>query len=459
MHLLGKIRKILCFAVALTFVISAASCKTKTSDFPSIPVPVSSETSETVIEETEQTSPVIYELSVALPYDESTVNYLFKLYYAKNNGYWNDDDTGLNVSLEYLDSLKPASSITAYYVPDDGISVNTMSQWGEDIPDVFLTNDLIGVINKGYCLPLDDELYDNKLFDSENVYIASVSNLMYEGNLYGIPHYCSVPLIFGNKDFIGDDTDFKCSINEFSNLLDKVSSEADENTVVFEKGYQLVPYITSAESTDGANSYMLSNEYEDNKTSSQAALDKAIEYVGDYYDEGVFVNANEDGSDPVLSRNCALWLTSSSQIEYWSEYFPGKLALLQIPSFENSEDTVPYVTLYPLCVSATTENAELASDFAAFISLDPDARLLINRLEGKIGFLPLIRSDCVWDNMKTDESFGYIVSVYENEMNEAVYTPNVINKKLYDSIEQKLIDCYNEVDGEYELNLVDIYEK
>ena len=132
---------------------------------------------------------------------------------------------------------------------------------------------------------------------------------------------------------------------------------------------------------------------------------------------------------------------------------------MQIPSFENSDETVAYVNLYPLCVSSSAENLDLASEFAAFISLDPDARLLINRLENKVGFLPLIRSERVWDELKTDESFGYVVSVYESAMDKAVYTPNIIDKNLYDSIEQRLIDCYNVDDGNYELNLVEIYEK
>lgn len=459
MSIFGKFKTYICTAVVLAIAISTVSCSSKTSEFPSLPSPVASETSEIIITESESADPVYYELTVALPYDEQTVNYLFKLFYAKNNGYWNESDTGLSVSLEYLDSLKTASSITALYVPEDGVSVDTIAQWGSDRPDVFLTNDYKGTIEKGYCAPLDDVLYDDPLFDAENIYVSSVAELMYNGNLYGVPHYCSVPLIFANKDFVGEDADFKCSISELDNLFEKVENEAPEGTVVFSKGYQLVPYITSANNAEEANSYMLKAEYKSNRSSSQSSLDKAVEYVGDLYDKGVFVNSNEDGSDPVLSRNCAMWITSSSDLTLWSDYFPGKLSLMQIPSFENSDETIAYVNLYPLCVSSSAENLDLASEFAAFISLDPDARLLINRLENKVGFLPLIRSERVWDELKTDESFGYVVSVYESAMDKAVYTPNIIDKNLYDSIEQRLIDCYNVDDGNYELNLVEIYEK
>ena len=161
------------------------------------------------------------------------------------------------------------------YVPEDGVSVDTISQWGSDRPDVFLTNDYKGTIEKGYCAPLDDVLYDDPLFDAENIYVSSVAELMYNGNLYGVPHYCSVPLIFANKDFVGEDADFKCSISELDNLFEKVENEAPEGTVVFSKGYQLVPYITSANNAEVANSYMLKAEYKSNKSSSQSSLDRS----------------------------------------------------------------------------------------------------------------------------------------------------------------------------------------
>ena len=134
---------------------------------------------------------------------------------------------------------------------------------------------------------------------------------------------------------------------------------------------------------------------------------------------------------------------------------------MQIPSFSSSNTSIPYLTVYPLCVSSNSKEQQLAADFAAFVSLDRDALLLINRLEPKLGYLPLVYSSEVWDQKISDPQFGYIVSVYENMMPEAVYTPNVIDNKLCNTIESKLFACYNELqetDESYIISLSDIYE-
>ena len=207
------------------------------------------------------------------------------------------------------------------------------------------------------------------------------------------------------------------------------------------------------------NSYLLSDEYSVNKSRAQNELDTVVDLVGKYYAEGIFRNSNEDGSDPVYSRNCALWIAPSSEISLWSSYYPGKLYYLQIPSFKASDKAVPYLTVYPLCVSSDSDNIDLASDFAAFISLDTDALLLTDRLEHKVGYLPVVSVNGVWDTKIADESFGYIASVYENEMNNAVYCPNITNNVLRDTVELKLMDCYNDIEAEeFKLSLADIYE-
>lgn len=457
-----KSRKYISVALIFALSLTVFGCKKKASDFPSVPTPTTTE--ETVISETTETSvaPSVDKLKVALPYDQTTVNYLVKLYYAKNNGYWDADDTGLNIDLEYLDSLPAPFSVDSVYVPDDGISLDTLSGFGSDRPDIFLVNDLNGAVEHGYCADLSSSLSENSLVSPDNVYVGTVLSLVKDHKQFGIPHYCSIPLIFGNADYVpsGEPLDFRCSIDDLEDYMVSIKENADEETVVFSRGYQLVPYFTSYEnSNEMINSYLLENEYSSDKYKAQSELNTVVDLVGNYYVDGIFANSNEDGSDPVYSRNCALWIASSSEISLWSSYYPGKLYFVQMPSLKASDKSVPYLTVYPLCVSSNCDNVDLASDFAAFISLDTDALLLTDRLEHKVGYLPVVSSAGVWDTKIADESFGYIASVYENEMNDVVYCPNVTNNVLRDSVELKLMDCYNDNEAEeFKLSLADIYE-
>lgn len=462
LDLCRKSRKYISVVLVLAMSLTVFGCKKKASDFPSVPAPTTAE--ETEITETTESSvvPSVDKLKVALPYDRTTVNYLVKLYYAKNNGYWNADDTGLNIDLDYLDSLPAPFSVETVYVPDDGISLDTLAGFGPERPDIFLVNDLNGAVEHGYCADLSFSLSENSLVSPDNVYIGTVLSLVKDHKQYGIPHYCSIPLIFGNVDYIpeGKSLEFRCSVDDLEDYIISIKENADEGTVVFSRGYQLIPYITSYEnSNEMVNSYLLYNEYSSDKTRAQTELDTVVELVGNYYVDGVFKNSNEDGSDPVYSRNCALWIDSSTELSLWASYYPGKLYYVQIPSFKASEKSVPYLTVYPLCVSNNSSNVDLAADFAAFISLDTDALLLIDRLEHKVGYLPVVSSTSVWDVKIADESFGYIASVYENEMNDAVYCPNVTDNELRDTVELKLMDCYNDIEAEeFNVSLADIYE-
>ena len=464
MHISRLVKNTVNVLLLLGFSFSMTACKTKTSEFPSIPDPSEESVTESVVETEPSVEPKHTKLTVALPYDSSTISYLFKLYYAKNEGLMADNLDGLNVDLEFLDSVSVPISVENVYVPDDGVSYETAKNWGEDAPDIYLTKDLKGTVDGGLCLPLNDYLYSNELLDADNVYSSSIFSCMYDGSLYAIPHYCSIPMIYGNLDYVesGSDIDFKCSYDELFKHIDSIKEGIGEDDVLFYKGYQLLPYMTSYDNeNDKANSFMLDLEYKNDSSKAQKDLEPLLSIIGDRYNDGSFKNFNEDGSDPVISRNCALWISSSSELSLWSSYYPNKLYYMQITSFSSSNTSIPYLTVYPLCVSSNSKEQQLAADFAAFVSLDRDALLLINRLEPKLGYLPLVYSSEVWDQKISDPQFGYIVSVYENMMPEAVYTPNVIDNKLCNTIESKLFACYNELqdtDESYIISLSDIYE-
>ena len=424
---------------------------------PSIPAPTSE--SVAVTEETTVSEEEKIHLTVALPYSTKTVEYLYKLYSAKKAGYWDDSFSGSTVEMSYLDAMVTDVDLQNIYIPNEGVSPDTVLSWGDEQPDIFLTNDLKTTADEGLCISLDEYLCDNKLLNTDNVYLSALKSLIIGGELYALPYYSTVPLIYGNKDLAPakGNPDFRCSLDKFDLFIRSIDPK-DGKIVILSKGYQMIPYICSAFDDDcELSSYMLYKEYLSKMDKSSIIFSKVIDYIKGLYYEGLTANSADDGTDPVISRNCALWIAPSSDIELWDSYYPNKLYFMQLPVYTSSDDAIPYLTLFPICVSEQSANKEAAADFAAFLALDEDAVMLADRLEHKPGFLPLIASNEAWDQITSDQKFGYIASVYELNMPNAKYSCDVIDEELNNRIETVLYNGFNSEEQE-EITLEKIYE-
>lgn len=465
------VKKISVIALIVSFTISVFGCSSYESDFPEIPTPTTNPSYMTEPEATEFDGEANYKISVALPYSEETVNYLFKLYYAKNNGLLKDSDTGATVSLNMLDSINLPYAVEYYYAPNTGMSASSIVESNSSIPDLFITNELDACIENSVCLRLNDYCYDNELYSTSNINYDLVKSCMVNESLYAVPHSLSVPMIYGNRDYIPEEycEDYKLSKNEFDKLLTSLSipevaedeeGEGDEEGIVpFVSAKDLVPYLVSAYNNPehSIRSFMMNEEYKANNTLFYSVADNIDLYISTLYESELSKNSNEDGSNPVITRNASMWLGDSTEITYFLSYYPDKLCFFSIPSFADSDDLIPYVNVYPLCVSANSSNPTLACDFASFISLDIDAQLLINRLEYKIGMLPVINSPLVWDTVIENDEFGYIASLYESMSKEYVCTFKSVNSDVENRIENFIASCYSS-DNTGSFKLVNIYE-
>lgn len=445
----------------ISLVAMSFGCSSKVSDFPEIPAPTISSSMDSTVEEVPSYSDENYKLTLALPYSDSTINYLFKYFYAKQNGLLSTDDNGANISLDLLDSINVPYAIETIYVPDTGTSAESIEAMGEDKPDIFLTYEMDVCIDRNLVAPINDYCSVNPLFNSDSVYVSSVLACVKNENLYGIPHYMSIPLIYANLDFLPDDytNNYKISLNDFNQLLDSVYEINGEDVVCLASARNLIPYLGSAFDNKDSEirSYLLIDEFSNNPEEAELLFDDICEYIGDLYADGFSKDYNDDGSVPTYSRNAALWVSSSSDIMKFSAYYPNKLVFMQVPVFMDSEESVPFVTVYPICVSSSSLSVGLMSEFASFISLDPDALLLINRLESKTGMLPVIDNDTVWDAIISDENFGYIASLYENLMYYSICSQEVINSSLTNKINNIVFDSFDD-DSDNSFDLVDIYE-
>ncbi len=411
-----------------------SGCKKGDDTFPSIDYEVNqSGQSEESNETSEQSSgSEIRELTVALPYSDQTIRCLSSMLYCKNNGLWDSSETGLTIDIDYLSSVATNYVIANEGCESTGASLETVKSWKSNAPDLFLAQDSEAVWKDGRAAELNSYLADNAYLNSQQVYAGALTCDSDNGVFFALPHFCSAEILIGSYEFIpanGGKLQTKNTTDDLRDYLEQIRKEYP-SCAGFASAYELIPYLGSAFNNDVPVSYMLHEEYSKNRDSATDIIEAATDYVRDFYDDSL-AHDLDGGADPVYSRTAALWADSSANVKAWSEYYPDSLYLLHLPCNDASNAGVPYISTYSLCVSKNSSNKEFAAEFAAFISYDPDAQLLLYRLEDMSGLMPLARNEAVWDLISEDELFGHMASDFRQTMDNAVYCPASNDNAVY----------------------------
>jgi hypothetical protein len=247
----------------------------------------------------------IRNLKVALPYSDDTVRCLSAMFYYKNNGIWDSSVSGSDVNIQTLMSASTNYVIQNIGVTNDGASLENLNGWKEtgEEPDLFLVSDTQSASEAGLVSELSVYASRNKSIDGAKIFAASMSNLLEGGKLYGIPHYCSATVIFGNRDYIPKDgrLQAKYTTEDLSKYLELTNTSY--KCVPMASAYKLVPYLGSCFSDDRAVSYMLNEEYRIDKEKAEPVISSLTGYVKKLYDSKLSINTGKDGADPVFSRN------------------------------------------------------------------------------------------------------------------------------------------------------------
>lgn len=379
---------ILSYSVSLLF---TSGCNAEEENFielnfPEVSSSESSDPSETIY------TGNLHELTVALPLSDETVDLLMKLYYAKENGLFTDDLSGADISIEYLEAINTPWIVNTVTTTDTGASFDNLQSLSDDglMPDIFLTNDIASVTEADMALSFDPYLSESESISSVSVYIGALESLRVNNEHYGIPFYTSVYMLAGDIDYVPESGVPAFNLNE-EELLEYIGDiegySSDENSSVTR--------FYDADSLRGLVSDSFINSLENSYLSST---------MDDY------------GADPRISRTCGMWLMSSNEFDTWNTYYPDSLYFVMLPG--ERVDAV----VYPVCVSSSCEDVDFAMGFASFICFDKDAQMLIHRLEELRGFFPPISANGVWDQISSDERFGAQAMLYEQFMDNAVYT-------------------------------------
>ena len=430
-------RRIICVALGAALAGSVVTgCKKGDDMFPSIVTESSESSASEVTDETGSTvsDSDIQHIRVALPYSDQTIQYLASMLYCKNNGIWDSAENGLTVDTGYLASVASNYVITNTGCGSTGAELESIKNWKDngEMPDLFLARDSEAVWKAGYARDLNGYLSDSKYLSSQQIYMGAMTNNSDNGVFYAVPHYCAAQIVIGNSEFIPRSTGKLQTKNTTKDMMEYLYAISDEYPSIapFAYAYEMIPYLVSAFNNDKPTSYMAYKEYSRDREGTKEIINEAASYVKDMYSDSLAFD-DIDGVDPIIKRNAALWIDSSANINIWSDYYPDSLYILHLPCYEATNIGVPYITTYSLCVSKDAGDSAFAAEFAAFISFDPDAQLLIYRLEGMRGLMPVIRNDAVWDLIGEDELFGHMASDIRQTMDNAVFCPESGDSKMY----------------------------
>jgi ABC-type glycerol-3-phosphate transport system substrate-binding protein len=134
-----------------------------------------------------------------------------------------------------------------------------------------------------------------------------------------------------------------------------------------------------------------------------------------------------------------MWAGSTEDISLWTNT-AFSVSISQLPAENKDKGAALPLTVYPLAITASCTNPQLAADFASFIALDTDAILLTVRLEGADGMLPVVTNDAVWVAMVEKQTFGGNLMLLKSKMNDAYFDPVTNNDLAGRKIQTMLSD-------------------
>ena len=296
--------KILSLLLSCSLIMGVTSCKAEDKSFPELSFPDETKTSETtsgedIDEASDDITKNIYSISMAVPYSQETINRLSKLYFLKVANNMPEDATGLTIDIDYLDSINTPWIINVIDTPNEGVGFSSVKFWydNNDVPDIFLVDDLEKVVDGGFAAPLGNYINDYDI-GSSGIYGNALTSCMKEDNAYGVPLYQSFMLMYGNMDYVPEDgpIGFRSTYSEFKSYLTLIDStyNGEEQTIYpMAKAYEMIPYNTGS-------SYMFMDD-SDEMIDSSLSVD--LSFIDDLYEDGLAFDIDSNGIVRVSAKD------------------------------------------------------------------------------------------------------------------------------------------------------------
>lgn len=455
--------RILMLPFVMCLLITSSSCSGRpTNAFPEVSFPeYSSNETESSVDPSINPSvssslPVI---RVAAPISTESAKYLSLLFAAKEQGLLPEGENGSTISLDYLLSIEPGFYVETTQTPSTGATYDMVKQWENDglAPDIMYVHSLSPFIEKKEILSLNASLANVTYITPDRIYPQMLDVCTKDNQLYGIPYAASAQILFWNQEVLdlaeNGFLPFTLSLSEFTALADAVTklNVSEVNVETSESSLQ-EPDMTSSEQNASKDLYYAFYEPSKLLPTLPNSFDSSIPWFSHYhtgfsfdteefqksttflrsFSSGTYFSVEsmttEDRTgtfgmmDPRITGRVAGWAGETLDIAFWSSTLPS-VSISMIPT-ASIESTMPLaLTVYPLCVSANTQNSDIVTEFASFLAMDEDAILLTDRLESRIGFIPVVSSDAVWRISFEKKEYGDRIIQIKDSMPDAIYNP------------------------------------
>lgn len=346
---------------------------------------------------------------------------------------------------------------TQYSTQDDYGTTLTGMMTARDLPDVFYVGpeSVSQYVDNGYILDLTPVLEEAGL-STDGLMQDILDSYRYDGestgqgDLYGLPHDASVFAYAYNKELFDEagldypDPDNPYTYEEFVEVCKQLTKDTDGDGEIDQWGmgaanvYMLYQYVWS----NGAS--FLSDDYRTVTIDTDEFIDACQKYVDLTLEYGVTPSVEQDASLGVYQRwlagqeafyACGTWDVAAFMDD---ETFPFEWDLCAYPTL-SSGVSMTWCGTVGYCVAADTENQELATKLAYFMSADEDGNRelsgittgesiqlpnVVSMAEGE--FKEAVDSGDLPFPSNVDVFFNYLngTDKYEGKFMETTYTPS-----------------------------------
>ena len=407
-------------------------------------------------------------LTVALPIGDDALKALRLLFLARQSGLLNQEPgqyIGQSIQLSDLQQFEGPLTINLINVSQDtGVTKDQIADWqaAGNMPDIIYCLNAATSPGLSQALDLNDYLFASPLLTAEHIYPSALKSSHAGKILYGIPYLASVPLIYLNQSLLGQYQMLAPSISwtwqnwlEYSSLLQTRISEAGygatpdilanlaidpvslndqlkKSIYVFDNPASLLQFLPAS-----LNPNLGWATWNDQQFAFQddSFLD-AANWLNQYTQAGMtplhLDNAQQlaafSGADAIQSSRVCMWLGNSSELAAWHQQTRIKISESLVPcspaEIAAGESATPDSQLNlrmplqvrSLIVNKTTDEPELAAEFAAFLALDADSLLIQSRYQLYEGFVPVVKEDVIWEAMVERQLYGRLLQDLQAKM-------------------------------------------
>ncbi len=394
---------------------------------------------------------------IASPFSAQTLDYIAKLYKAKQSGGWTGEENVWTMDLQVLNNFESDFALEVVNTPITGAEDSAIDQWlsAEPLPDIIYVDKFNNLLAEDKLLSLNSYLANNALLSPAHLPSHLLDACSLEGNLYGIPFKASVKLLFVNQSLLSAagvnalpawvDIAGLITISEKLKTYGEGGIEGDSQRLLspFYQAKDLIAFLPASYSSEiGWMTYTGSSFAFEHPAFGEATLALRDFVSGGYAVESLSPETQTSflSTDPRSEGRVGFWVGGSEELPRWQESNGFDLAIIPLPTKNLESIGRPAQTVYPIAISAQCKWPQVATDFAAFMALDEDALLLAARLEPAMGLLPVIYSESVWDKVLGEETFSESLLAFRDTWGEGYTNPATSQKEIATLIDRMLVD-------------------